>query len=155
MTYDYYVYYRQNCIIPIILLLVSFVLFFGQIYALWKERLTYSPKDIVYSIFFLCIAFYLIIANIVPLARGGIYLLVEKERDAIQVSGTVERTVEIDFVTGAKYHVENNNGSGEAIVVNGRKYYLTTYDDIHSGDHVAMDVLPRSGFVLKIERNND
>ena len=155
MTYDYYVYYRQNCIIPLILLIFSSILFFGQIYSLCKERLTYSPKDIMYRIFFLCIALFLIIANIVPLARGGVYLLVEKENDAIQVSGTVEGTIEIDYVTGAKYRVENNNGSGEAIIVNGRKYYLTTYGDIQAGDYVVLDVLPRSGFILKIERNND
>ena len=155
MTYDYYVYYRQNCIIPLILLFFSSVLFFLQIYSLWKERITYSTKDIMVSFLFLCIALFLMIANIVPLVRGGAYLLVEKEEDAIQVSGEVEGTIEIDFVTGAKYRVENNNGSGEAIVVNGVKYYLTTYGDIQAGDYVTLDVLPRSGFVLKMEHNND
>lgn len=155
MTYDYNVYYRQNCILPLILLFFSSILFFLQIYSLRKERHTYSPKDILFSIFFLCVALFLMIANIVPLVRGGAYLLAEKEEDAIQVSGTVEGTIEIDFVTGAKYRVENNDGNGEAIVVNGKKYYLTTYGDIQVGDYVVLDVLPRSGFVLKMEQNND
>lgn len=155
MTYDYNVYYRQNCIIPLILLFFSSILFFLQIYSLRKERHASSPKDILFSIFFLCVALFLMIANIVPLVRGGAYLLVEKEEDAIQVSGTVERTIETDFVTGAKYRVENNDGNGEAIVVNGEKYYLTTYGDIQVGDYVVLDVLPRSGFVLKMEQNND
>ena len=55
-TNDYYVYYRQNCTIPLILLFFSSVLCFLQIYSLWKERLTYSAKDIMVSILFLCIA---------------------------------------------------------------------------------------------------
>ena len=155
MPYDYNVYYRQNCILPLILLFFSSILFFLQIYSFRKERHTYSPKDILFSIFFLCVALFLMIANIVPLVRGGAYLLAEKEEDAIQVSGTVEGTIEIDFVTGAKYRVENNDGNGEAIVVNGKKYYLTTYGDIQVGDYVVLDVLPRSGFVLKMEQNND
>lgn len=154
MIFDYNVYFRQNCVIPIICLLFSFGLFFGQIFSLWKGRHIYSPKDILLSIFFLCVALFLIIINIVPLARGGVYLLVEKENDIIQVSGTVEETVEMDFATGAKYRVDNNKGYGEAIIVNGRKYYLTTYGDIQVGDRVMLDVLPRSGFVLKIEHKN-
>ena len=60
--------------------------------------------------------------------------------------------MEIDSYTGQKYGTENNHGYGEIIVVNGEKYYLTTYGDFGVGDDVILDVLPRSGFVLKMER---
>lgn len=63
--------------------------------------------DTLYSLF-------LLIINLIPLFRGGIYLLYENETDQIQVSGKIEDTIEINSLTGAKYHTENNNGNGDA-----------------------------------------
>ena len=34
----------------------------------------------------------------------------------------------------AKYDVDNNDGYGEALIVNGEKYYLMSYYDIKKGD---------------------
>ena len=62
--------------------------------------------------------------------------------------------MEIDSITGAFYDAENNHGNGEVIVVNGKKYYLTTYGDFGVGDDVILNVLPKSGFVLKMESAN-
>lgn len=63
---------------------------------------------------FMCIFLFLMIVNIIPLARGGAYLLIEKENDAIHMYGTIEDTLEIGFLGGQKYPVDRNHGNGEA-----------------------------------------
>ncbi|MCH5316660.1 MAG: hypothetical protein J1E05_01670 [Eubacterium sp.] len=148
MIYDYNVYLRQNCIVPLCLALFTLIWFIGFLVSFLKEK---NKKQLKFILFFLIPAF-LITINLFPLLRGGIYLLFEKETDQIQVSGKIEDTMEIDSYTGQKYDTENNHGYGEIIVVNGEKYYLTTYGDFGVGDDVILDVLPRSGFVLKMER---
>lgn len=77
----------------------------------------------------------------------------EKETDIIEVSGVIEDTIEIDALTGCKYGTENNHGRGEALIVNGKKYYLTTYGDLKVGDKVILKVLPRSRFVIEIQKD--
>lgn len=168
VTYDYNVYFRQNCVVPIFFALFSLVLFIGSLAMIIKDRganpilKTFFKKieasqltKAISSIIFLLIPLFLIIVNLFPLFRGGIYLLYEKEKDQIQISGTIENTIEIDSYTGAFYDAENNHGYGEIIIVNGEKYYLTTYGDFGVGDDVILNVLPRSGFVLKMEREED
>lgn len=165
MIYDYNVYLRQNCIVPLCLALFSLMLFIGSLAMIIKDRganpilktffkeIEASPlTKAISSIIFLLMPLFLIIVNLFPLFRGGIYLLYEKEKNQIQISGTIENTIEIDSYTGAFYDVENNHGNGEVIVVNGEKYYLTTYGDFGVGDDVILNVLPKSGFVLKMER---
>lgn len=154
MIYDYDIYFRQNCIVPLCLALFCLVFFIYSLVMIIKDRGASSPKKIIVSILFLFISLFLLIINLYPLFRGGIYLLFEKETDQIQVSGKIEDTMEIDFYTGQKYDTENNHGYGEIIVVNGKKYYLTTYGDFGVGDDVILDVLPKSGFVLKMESAN-
>lgn len=148
MTFDYSVYFRQNCVVPLglagfclIVCIIAFVSFF-------KDRGKHLDAN---GVVIIAIVLFLLSINLVPLFRGGIHLLYEKETDQIQVTGTIEKTMGIDFFTGAKYDTENNNGNGEIIVVNGKKYYLMTYGDFGVGDDVVLDVLPRSGFVLKME----
>ena len=154
MIYDYNVYFRQNCIVPLCLAVFSLILCIISFVSFFKGRVTQPNKKYIAFIAFISTSLFLMIINLFPLFRGGIYLLYEKETDQIQVSGKIEDMIEIDFLTGAKYRTENNNGNGEIIVVNSKKYYLTTYGDFDVGDYVILHVLPRSRFVLKLERAN-
>ena len=156
ITYDYDVYFRQNCIVPLCLALFCLIFFISFLVSILKEGGKPAPplKKAISYIPFILIPLCLMIINLFPLFRGGIHLLYEKETDQIQVSGKIEETMEIDSYTGAKYDTENNHGNGEIIVVNGEKYYLTTYGDFGVGDDVVLNVLPRSGFVLEMQRAN-
>lgn len=151
MTYEYNVYFRQNCIVPLCLVVFSLILCIISLVSFFKGMKTHPNKIDIACIAFISISLFLTIINLFPLFRGGIFLLYEKETDQIQISGKIEETIEIDFLTGAKYRTENNNGNGQIIVVNGKKYYLTTYGDFGVGDYVILHVLPRSSFVLKME----
>ena len=150
MTFDYNMYYRQNCIVPLCLLVFSILLLVLDVIGILKNKQASTPKSIVVEVVFLFIFVFLIVVNLAPLIRGGIYLLSEKESDKTQISGVIEETGEIGFYTGQKYGVEQNLGSGETITIDGIKYYLVTYGDYREGDVVTLEVLPRSKFVLSI-----
>ena len=152
MTFDYNVYHRQNCIVPLILLAFVIVWIILIVIPLLKKKKNGSGNTKIRDFLFILFAIPFLIINSIPLMRGGIHLLYEKESVKIQVSGVIEKTEETEHFIRLKYDVENNQGYGEAIVVNGIKYYLMTYGDFSEGDQVDLDVLPRSRFVLKIEK---
>ncbi len=87
----------------------------------------------------------------IVLANSGIYLLHEKEKDWVVVTGEVEEISQLSQIEGGKYYDENDNfkGFGEKVIVNGSKYYLQ-YGDLNVGDHVIMKVLPKSKLVLEL-----
>ena len=154
MKYDYSVYYRQNCVVPLILALFSLAFLSYVLIVFWRSGKKEST-DYAKVFLFLCIGCFLLGINVVSLSRGGIFLLFEKETDQIQIEGIVEETIEIDSLTGAEYRDDNpfrNHGHGEALVIKGEKYYLTSYGDTKVGDYVRLSILPKSHFVLELNR---
>ena len=109
-----------------------------------------SIGTILKYILALVVIFFLMWIQIIPLSRGGFYLLFEKENEAIEITGTIESTFEISSLGGMKYDVEQNNGNGEGIIVDGTKYYLMTYGDLKEGDMVTIKVLPKSKLILEL-----
>ena len=97
---------------------------------------------------------FLLTISTVHLLRGGIHLIYENQTDAVSMSGYVEDIDEIAPVVGSKYDAEQNNGRGVSIVVDGVKYHLMEYGDLEIGDYVVFDVLPKSKFILKLEKQN-
>lgn len=154
MTFDYNVYFRQNCVVPVAFLLVTIFVVSSQIARWWNNNGASTNVTRLTRALAVCIFVFLFIVNMIPLIRGGAYLLIEKESDVIQVQGTIEDTIELGSIGGAKYQVEQNHGYGEAIVIDGSKYYLMTYGDYRIGDNVVIDVLPRSSLVLRIDYAN-
>lgn len=152
MIYDYNMYYRQNCLVPLFIIVFCSPGLIIAVVSFIKNCRSHSVEGVLKAAFVASIFLFLIIGNVIPLVRGGIYLLFEKENDAIQLSGQIEKTIELAHYGGGRYgSTENNHGYGEAIVVNGETYYLTTYYDFKVGDNVVIDVLPRSRIVLRLE----
>lgn len=149
--YDYTIYYRQNCIVPLIFsFFMGFALLRLLAYSV-KHFKCFSVTECGKVVFGCCIVIPLLVINIVPLLRGGIFLLFEKETDKELIYGVVESITEIPYFLGAKYDAENANCPGESIVVNGNQYYLTYSFDLQPGDAVSLYVLPKSGFVLQMK----
>ncbi len=157
MEFEYEVYYRQNCVVPLALWIFTgigviylIICLFGTI-----KGQGFTVKKILYEVAVLALILVpLFSINTIMLLRGGIFLLVEKESDKVTITGTIEETGEIDFYTGYKYEVDQNRGSGETITVDGVKYYLVTYGDLKSGDTVTLEVLPKSKLILSIWKTN-
>lgn len=151
MTYSYEVYYRQNCIVPLVFILFAFVALIFTVFSIVKSRAQFTGKNILKNCITLGVLLFLITINGIRLVRGGVHLLWEKPHHAVRVSGEIERIIEMDSFTGGKYGTANNNGRGEGIVVNNKTYYLTTCGDYQVGDSVNLLVLPRSRFVLEMD----
>lgn len=159
MAFDYSVYYRQNCMVPLGLLAFTCFWLFLLIRSWIKGPSAKEERTGVLQtsakLLGLVIGLQLAAINVLPLARGGVFLLTEKETDAVHLSGVIEETMDLASVEGFKYDVPENKGYGQTVTVNGRTWYLMTYGALQPGDPVEMDVLPKSGLVLRIERGED
>ena len=154
MSFDYGVYFRQNFGVPALLtlfalalLIFSLILSFSRMKKS-KNRLTSS--DIFWLILLLLAFVHLMIPQIIKLSRGGFFLLFEREEDAVVIEGIIEERQELSWFTGYQYGCEQNEGNGEAIIVDGKQYYLMTYGNLQDGDFVSAKVLPNSRLILEI-----
>lgn len=151
MSYEYSVYYRQNCIVPLILSAFCCVVICVICYSSIKGTDKNTVVGHIGTCLYFCIPVCLLVINLIVLSRGGIWLLYEKETDNIRINGTIEKIENIDAVTGAKYQTTDNNGNGKIIFINSQKYYLMTTGNLKAGSNVVAKVLPRSHFILSIE----
>ena len=150
MNFDYNVYLRQNCLVPISFLVFTGIMFVGAIVSFVKGLKTDPFLENAFYIVVMIFLIYISLTHISQLARGGLFLLTEKESDSVMITGFVEETIEIGRIGRSSYEVENNYGWGEALVIDGEKYYLMTYGDVKTGDEVKLKVLPRSHYVLEL-----
>ena len=154
MRFEYSNYLRQDCYAPLSLALFSLFFLICVLFSFIKKK-SFDISEIGKCVILLIIGCYLFGINAIHLSRGGLYLLSEHESDQIQIEGLVEKTIEIGSLTGAKYRDDNpfrNHGYGEALVIEGEKYYLTSYGDTKVGDYVRLSILPKSHFVLELNR---
>ena len=155
MQFNYETYRVDNCFIPmgfllftiiaLIIFIVGYVRYFGD-----RTSDNRSIKEIAKMILGFVVILFLMLVEIIPLSRGGIYLLFEKENEAIVITGEIEDTFKIPSIGGMKYDVDQNHGNGEGIVIEGTKYYLMTYGDFKKGDTVTIKVLPKSKLILEL-----
>ena len=103
-------------------------------------------------LFAFLMAIWLAVSPINVLVNGGIYLLTEKQDDAIQITGVVEATKTLDGYKGFKYTIDKKTYFGAFVTVNGTKYHLMHCGDLQVGDSVTAVVLPKSKFILQINK---
>lgn len=156
MTFDYDVYYRQDCLVPLFLVAFCSVLMTSVVISLINKgagmKFLTLIKMNMPRVVFVMIFVFLLVVNSIHLFRGGIYLLFEKQEAAVQISGTVQEICEIDAFTGSKYDVQQNFGRGECLIIDGQKYYVMACENITVGDVLVITVLPKSHFVLEIQK---
>ena len=153
MGFDYDVYFRQDCIVPLLFLLfnlaMGMTLIANGVRTIVKFGLSTFLDNCLQYIIGLIILAILISYLLVPLTRGGYYLLFEKEQDAITLEGVVQETFDNDSFGASRYGFEQNEGHGGGIIINGTRYYVMTYGTIQPGDYVRLKILPKSKFVLE------
>lgn len=155
MTFAYSVYFRQNCLVPIFFCVFAlFLILPGILYIVRVCRHKKIPdaKTAILNGIGILLCLFCLFDNGVRLARGGAFLLAEKEADAVEIAGVIEDTQEIGMIGGCKYRIGQNHGNGEFVVIGGTKYHLMTYGELKPGDRVSAKVLPKSQFVLEIEK---
>ena len=92
------------------------------------------------------------------LHHGGIYLIKETEADAVQMQGYITRMeelgdfslpiIECDYYENPKYGDPN----GYEFTINGIQCTAPTNGSLKVGDYVEVEYLPKSGYILYIDK---
>lgn len=153
MRFDYKTYFWTNLVIPLLFLALSCFAGIGFVLSstrkIVEQGFNSYMSDWISNITSVFILFVLITVSVIPLARGGIYLLFEKEKDSVIVEGVVSETFDTNEIFVTKYTLEGKIVFGGGIVVDSKKYYCVSYGNIKTGDHVRIKALPKSTLILE------
>ena len=155
MNFDYNLYYRGCLIVPCVLIIFVVVVLVAAMVPFIKKLFlhTVKPNDVVKLILLLLVCVILSFGKISILANGGLQLLNESESDAIILEGEIQEVVEIGGYFfpnfGSKYDEASN---GFNLTINGTKCTMPIKGEFDVGDDVRVSYLPRSGYVLSIEK---
>lgn len=157
IQFDYDAYLISNCLVPLfflIFVLIAFTILIVGYVRYFRDGTSDKSLDVILKMILgFVVLLFLMSTKIMLLSRGGIYLLFEKENDAIEITGEIESTFELPFNGGmrlSKYGIRQNDGCGEGIIIDGIKYHIMTYGDYKEGDMVTIKVLPKSKLVLEL-----
>jgi len=139
------------------------ILFVGVLIVDWMENdnglLDEKPRlRFAYGLFrgmvLIILSLVIIFSSVHILRNGSVFLPLEKELEAECVGGVIEKTEEMSFLKRGYPDIENNSGLGESLIINDKRYYVMTYGNYRIGDKVRVFFLPKSKYVLKIEKAN-
>lgn len=151
MVFDYDAYWRNICSVPIsiivwfsLLLLIQIVFL---IYVVVNKKMDII-KQLVFVLLFIITGFLCTRDSITDLKNGGIYLLEEKENDAIIETGIIESITEPSKLHPNFKSTRKNGGAD--IIINGEIYLAVDSGDFDVGDRVTITYLPKSKVILSI-----
>ena len=159
MEYSYDVYYINCFETPF-----CTTLFFGVLFILVNILFVRSiignkaTSDLLFR--YIIVTLILVVClsvSIGQLAHGGWHLVSEKESDAVQISGEIQSIHELDkfsfpYIGSDDRYYKNSGPNGVMVTVNGVKCTTIEKGDFEVGDRVTITYLPRSGYVLSIEK---
>ena len=153
MIFDYDLYLRGCLIFPIFVAAIAVPGLVSCVKNMWIIVLVRKEKpgdhlQLLAGIIVSCIC---CVLSIGPLLSGGLYLLVEKESDAIEIQGEITQIKEMPRMVLPA--LNNNYGFdkvGVSIVVDGQKCALPTSGILQVGDYATVRYLPQSGYVMDI-----
>ena len=92
--------------------------------------------------------------NIGRLLHGGIYLITEREEDAVEIRGTISSIENLSRFSFPELNKEYRSvqPNGAKIVVGDIPCVATSSGDFAVGDYVTVLYLPQSKYVLSIEK---
>lgn len=152
MTFSYKSYWNTTLLLPSSVILFMIVLVISSSYVYWVKEASkqHTANRMLGYIFVICVAVFCLVPQCKYLLNGGIYLLSEKEQNALVHNGVIERIREpSDRFPGFKLSHEY----GADIVIDGVQFFAVTSGDYEEGDCVAVAYLPRSHFILAIEES--
>ena len=155
MNFDYNLY-KTYCYESQIfgVLVFSFGIILAIISLVQALRKNKNLKKAFISGFFILGYALIVCINIGQLLHGGVYLRDEKETDAIEMQGEISDIIglsEFSFpvVKGNYLHEEKN---GYEFTVNGVKCQAVLKGTLEVGDYVSVTYLPKSGYILYIDK---
>lgn len=152
MTFSYKSYWNTTLILPSLVILLMIVLVISSSYVYWVKEASKQQmvNRILGYVFIMCVAVFCIVPQCKYLLNGGIYLLSEKEQDALIHNGVIESITEpSNRFPGFKLSHEY----GADIMIDGVQFFSVTSGDYEEGDSVVVYYLPHSHFILVIEES--
>ena len=140
-----------------------FLMFLGYAMVVWMDQdnglLDEKPKlkFVVYlsgGVIAILFSLLLIIINVNILRNGGFYLSMEKEWEAKQTGGIIEDVKEVSLVNKGYPDNDNHYSRGTVVIVEGQRFYMMTSGNLKIGDRVIVKYLPKSKYVLEIEKSD-
>ena len=153
MHNSYAYYFRVNALIPLSFLLVAGALVFFSIIPVLSNLFRSDEKrvqSIIYLLLALPVVFVFIYISARPLLSGGYHLFFEDETTRVAKQGYVQEITECAN-SEHRYNLESGVTEGYNININQETYHIMYLDDIQVGDHVYIEYLPNSKFILSIE----
>ncbi len=142
MKIDYSLYFNNNFVFPVITAVCLTIFAALNIYQIFKNIHT---KTFGFNIIFLVVIIAVIFFTTYPL-RQGIFLISEKENDAVVTCGEV---TDIEFASFSPRYYLNGARKAVWICIGDEKYYCVDNNDITIGDTVSLTYLPKSRCVIE------
>ena len=162
MIFQYEDYFRACCSSMLIESVFLLFLLLPIVSSLIKRILqgSFCFEDDYIKILGIVVFVFMLSMCIGRLITGGIFLLKEKEEDSVEICGTIEIIEELNRFNfsemGPMYreYRETKEGStyGYQLQVSGTKMKLPVLGEFLPGDMVRVRYLPKSGYVLSIEK---
>lgn len=155
MLVDYTHYLKHYCVFPVIVSCFSLAVFIFLVFDVKKyiQAKDISLKNVFRTVFSTIVMLvFLINAGILPLCKGNLYLLMEKEENAVILSGSIESIEMLDdtlYGMTQMYEFIINDMKCKAIYVPTENSQAKT--PFKEGDYVDVLYLPKSGYILSIE----
>ena len=147
--------YFQGCLIlPAIFLLFACIILVSAIvhYGKQVKAQNTNGKNTVSFLVAILIFGFLIGLNGSRIAHGGMYLINEREQDAMTCVGEITQIRAMNRFEFPELSSEGNTTNGVELTVNGMKYTVILKGSFEVGDTVRITYLPRSRYVLSISR---
>lgn len=165
IRYNYSMYYSGCFVLPTFYLIIAIIILSCASFQFVKSTISHqvNTKSIVIFLISILVWGFLILLNGSRVICGGIYLINEKERDAITYDGKITQINKLDIFEFPEIVTEASSNSddttnGVQFVVDEVTCIAITKGPFEVGDHVTVTYLPKSRYVLaisKIDRTGD
>lgn len=160
-------YSRNNLIGPLLIIIFfgiigienikSFPLVIKNIFEAIKSKEKYAVGDVIeeyfLNIFLMLVCVFFIFINTSILLNGGIYLITERETDAVYTQGVIQSIEQLPQYSAPKYQTNYGTSFGVKVNINGNNYNIITTEEFEIGTNVTIKYLPKSKFVLEMYEN--
>ncbi|MGM9602236.1 MAG: hypothetical protein ACI3W5_11750 [Faecousia sp.] len=153
MSNSYSYYFQVNAVIPLFHILVASAVLIFSVIPVLCTVIRSSEKRIqnIISILVVLPAVYVFIfVTGRPFFAGGYHLFFESENACVPQQGYVQEITEC-VNSEHRYRLDTGVTEGYNININQEIYHIMYLDNIQVGDHVYIEYLPKSKFILNIE----
>lgn len=154
MQFDYSMYSRGCCDVPLVFALFILVWLIASVIGFVKKISSHKMgrRDIYYFILAFLVALPLIGMNVSRLLHGGMYLITEAETDAVEMQGEITEIEGLGQLSMPRLKSDYGYGdtNGVQFTINGVQCKASVKGDLEVGDYVTVVYLPKSGYILTI-----